>query len=922
MSVCQTIPDPALLCHGLISQLYHHCIYGIRHDFLCANFTAFDQKTFICQFVSEVNCKASPKYFFRNDALYVAATTTSTTTTTLPPPVTQPQPQYNDRPLRPRRPLLRPRRPTPAQNSDYYYDDDEYEQDDYVEEQRYTRRRQQAQRGRTRRPTEYEDEYAQSLQGQQLQGQGRRFADDAYDRRPQRNRNKPAGYEYDEDEEPAAVRPRPRNGNRPRNQQVDDRDRFENAPQPQRPATGGRKGAAAQSQQPAPRRKPAGRPKPQRYDDEDESDYDDRPAAPPSAQVSPTGGGSALFSRPRAAPRINRPVPLSDKRKYEYKTTTTTASPADDGYDAEYEEDYDEPAPVPVSNTNDRSASTLYNRRAPPPTNKKPSAAKKPLPPTPVYEDEENDEEEDVPSAPTRTQYKPAASTSPRKVQSRLPVSPPAVAVDARQKSRRPAISGFSDEQEDEPQSRPRPNRRPVVQAYSGEEDAAADDDVRAPVRINNNQRTRVPLSRPLLATAATSEGRAYSRKAPAAAEIYAEEDEDDQVDVQPAVTTAPPPPAAPARKRPAVLRQKVIVPIVAQPEENINARRPAEENTSSQKFRSQFRVREQPARMTSTTTSTTSTTASPPPPLIDDDEEYVSDEYEDEEPIVPLPAVQAQPPRSALNKNPHRFAAPVPSAVPDTRPTSKLNTKYQTSGRATAGSSSEEYFEPNASEETAAASESAAPPSRQQTVRVVKRPFLPSRGGNPYLPRGLKPLGPVERDVYADEDTTSHLDLGPTISGAKLLEFHPPLVSREPTISTTTSTTTTTSEPTYQHQQQYQQQPLQQQTLDPNRKLEEIFSSELDVTLNDALNPTLKPLSRSSPIGFSFKYSPSYYEPAANRRDATVDDAADLAQQSQIHSAAVQAPFYETTAGGQSRSAPMTVASAADTEFYSDYDY
>lgn len=189
-------------------------------------------------------------------------------------------------------------------------------------------------------------------------------------------------------------------------------------------------------------------------------------------------------------------------------------------------------------------------------------------------------------------------------------------------------------------------------------------------------------------------------------------------------------------------------------------------------------------------------------------------------------------------------------------------------------------------------------------------------------MPRGLKPLGPIERDVpvNAGEDTTSQQDLGPTLSGARLLEFHPPLVSREPSSSTGSITTsTTTSEPAYQHQQQYQQQ---QQPLDPNRKLEEIFSSELDVTLNDALNPTLKPLSRSSPIGFSFKYSPSYYEPAANRRDATVDDESDLAQQSQINTAAVHAPFYETTAGGQSRSAPMASASASDTEFYSDYDY
>ncbi|XP_055603984.1 uncharacterized protein LOC129752223 [Uranotaenia lowii] len=46
-------------------QLYHHCVNGVRYDFLCANYTAFDQKTFICHFASEVDCKNSPKYWFR-----------------------------------------------------------------------------------------------------------------------------------------------------------------------------------------------------------------------------------------------------------------------------------------------------------------------------------------------------------------------------------------------------------------------------------------------------------------------------------------------------------------------------------------------------------------------------------------------------------------------------------------------------------------------------------------------------------------------------------------------------------------------------------------------------------------------------------------------------------------------------------------
>ncbi|CAD7004824.1 unnamed protein product [Ceratitis capitata] len=53
-------------------QVYHHCVYGIRHDFLCANFTAFDQRTFICHFVSDVDCEGSKNYWNRNDDLYMA----------------------------------------------------------------------------------------------------------------------------------------------------------------------------------------------------------------------------------------------------------------------------------------------------------------------------------------------------------------------------------------------------------------------------------------------------------------------------------------------------------------------------------------------------------------------------------------------------------------------------------------------------------------------------------------------------------------------------------------------------------------------------------------------------------------------------------------------------------------------------------
>ncbi|KAJ9592995.1 hypothetical protein L9F63_015365, partial [Diploptera punctata] len=95
-------------------QVYHHCLFGTRYDFLCANYTAFDQKTFICHFVSEVDCINSPKYFKRNEALYKAATTTVATTTaaaTPPPPPPLPSPRRPSGPGRKRRPPPRKHRP-------------------------------------------------------------------------------------------------------------------------------------------------------------------------------------------------------------------------------------------------------------------------------------------------------------------------------------------------------------------------------------------------------------------------------------------------------------------------------------------------------------------------------------------------------------------------------------------------------------------------------------------------------------------------------------------------------------------------------------------------------------------------------------------------------------------------------------------
>ncbi|KAK7080409.1 hypothetical protein SK128_023685 [Halocaridina rubra] len=131
-------------------QVYHNCLFGQRYDFLCANYTVFDQKNFICHYVSEVDCKNSALHYDRNEELY--ETTTTTTTTQAPPQVIyieRPRPLQGPGIFRPNRPRpFKNRRPgnrrttttqAPEYYDDYYYDDYyDYYYDEYVNERSTT----------------------------------------------------------------------------------------------------------------------------------------------------------------------------------------------------------------------------------------------------------------------------------------------------------------------------------------------------------------------------------------------------------------------------------------------------------------------------------------------------------------------------------------------------------------------------------------------------------------------------------------------------------------------------------------------------------------------------------------------------------------------------------------------------------------
>ncbi|XP_034658740.1 serine/arginine repetitive matrix protein 1 isoform X1 [Drosophila subobscura] len=638
-------------------QIYHHCVYGIRHDFLCANFTAFDQRTFICHFASDVDCEGSQKYWNRNDALYMATTTTSTTTTTIAPPPTQPAAPRR-RLQRPQRPLRRPYNRRPI--DDYYYDEEDQYEDEYYE--RPTRRHKT--RPRHRKPqldSDYEEEYEVEKPTRRNRNRYRdeeESLDEDYEERPAVRRGKPtpgaAGRKNSPPRKPGrAEERRSFNEDRPLARRrsnekrttpssaIDDLDEYE------KPYGGTDQEEAAEEQTP---QKVKTTPKPL------------------TEFITPKAAAASVYARPRAPPKIARPVPITEKKKYSYpvqKNTATVQPPSGHGQD---EEDYSQEQPLEDD----------YEQPPPPP-------------PPPAR----NDPRRRTLPASRAEQLKPTRGTLRKPVTDKKPLE--------------------EDYEEPEP---PRKRKRPLA-----------------------------PRSR-----------------APAADVDFEDEDYGESPAPAPVATAAPARGNLRSRSKAATTTRKPIAPRPRQP--------------------------------------------------------IVEEEEDTAEPII-----------SGEEETPSVAAA----IAPRTRANSL-------SGRTAPGKSAQ----------------------RPSSVRVVKRPFLPSRGGSPYLPRGLQPVGVALRPVPAVTTDSTPIDMGSTISGVRLLEHGAPLLRGRPDSSE--------DEAAEQDEEQEEEEDVealappspspprttlpprsalpatpkqqQQQPPPPKLNLDELYENDYDVTLNDALDPTLKPLS------------------------------------------------------------------------------
>ncbi|XP_056646720.1 uncharacterized protein LOC130451609 isoform X1 [Diorhabda sublineata] len=376
-------------------QVYHHCLFGVRYDFLCANYTAFDQTLFNCNFVSNVDCENSKKFWNRNDELYKAKSTTpppivytfytqsppvytqgssirrvpqrripasvpvETPAQQIPTPVTlsdnvavevpsnlPPQPAVVEIPLEPRRRVRPPMRVRPYY--DYYEDYDEppryirkrprprplYDDDDYeYYDDRFYRRNE----GRRRRP------YDRPIR--RYKGRRDRYEDEEYDdyvdeedsdrRKINRGSAMSGNTRYFTKRKPSRVSQTSGKTNRRPivDEEYEDYDK--------KPANGSPRNRN-------PNRRPA-----YEYEDVDLEEINQKtnkksgtseiPLDESKTIIKPNSG--TIFDRPRIAPKINLPVPKNVAEKYSYKAMSSkpTIKEVDNSNEQENEGEQDSP---------------------------------------------------------------------------------------------------------------------------------------------------------------------------------------------------------------------------------------------------------------------------------------------------------------------------------------------------------------------------------------------------------------------------------------------------------------------------------------------------------------------------------------------------------------------------------------------------
>lgn len=734
----------------------------------------------------------------RNDALYRATTTTSTTTTTIaPPPTTERQ-----RPLR-RKPPLRRRRP----QNDYYYEDEEYE-DDYVEE-RVNRRRKPSTRNRNR-PV-YEDDYPEK---EKVYDDDEEPLDDDYDYRTQsRNRNRPGNnrrYRNRErntrrnlneqrsttraqDDEPRQAEA-PRRYNRDRRPVQDERDRVRDRDRNSYVTNNSKR--------------------PLRNEDEEELDieYEKPRSNYDEAEEGLPRRNNFRNSQPEKhdaeeeLPRRNNFRNTQQEKRLKGRTNPPVNrddfedSPLPSRRKNNREETREEELPKVRSSSNGAS---VFNRpRIPPkisrpvPLNEKqkydykknenPSVPSSSANDKEDYYDEYEDEQPPPPKAQAKSEVKPQAQH-----QSKTIVAAPA-------RNSRPSVKEdipkeefieeeYDDTVESDDYDRSRQDARPIskLESYQSKSTGPGQDSsVQARRNTNdNNDRSSSPSTLQSDQQKIREKFRNNFRS---------------------------------QSRQPIEDTPKEPAPVVDDRGRNNQKQNNNDQQNVRNKFRNSYRpnVKEVKSSVIQT------------PTAADEDIESIPKDVSPKQSIyLPYKPPNSRFPPTAKDISPQIDIEP---PLFDETPKREQNQKNQQSPPSAVDSLNDNV-------------------EVRHAVRVVKRPFLPSRGGNPYLPRGLRPVGSSEEDSYNIASSKEQ-------QNENVRQPQEPIQQQQPVRNTNYD------------QRHHFPGPLTTQPpqVDPPKDALDQIYSEYDVTLNDALNPTLKPLvsSRGSPIGFSLnnKYDQQQY--------------------------------------------------------------